>query len=107
MSDLGHSPVSATVETVKSFEVPTPTGEGAIVDDGGSTSGGSASGPSYAELMNGTVGADFFGKTTKEHWKVEGRDEEGVNLPNVEWTHLKDGTTMKSYRCRHGGTWRG
>ena len=50
-------------------------------------------GPSYGELMNGTLGASFFGEKTREQWRSEGKDAEGVPTPDTDadfpvgWDH--------------------
>ena len=52
--------------------------------------------PSYAELMNGTLAADFFGPRKKDEWASEGRDADGVRVParcddeEVEWEHHEE-----------------
>lgn len=49
--------------------------------------------PSYAELMNGTVGVGFFGPEQRCAWTAEGKDGQGVPKPAcgpvraVDWDH--------------------
>lgn len=49
--------------------------------------------PSYADLMNGTVGPAFFGPVRREKWADEGRDAQGEKVPSnvdaepVDWDH--------------------
>ena len=54
-----------------------------MVGDGPPTGVNQGEGPSYGELMNGTLGASFFGEKTREKWRSEGKDAEGVSVPDA------------------------
>ena len=67
-----------TTEAVAVNEMPVSTDKGTMDDDAVSLG---EDGPTYAELMNGTVGAQFFGDDVKQKWHNEGRDKDGVRVP--------------------------
>ena len=89
-----HKPGSVPTESDAINELTSSTEVGIAVGGvRGNVSTESRATPSYAELMNGTLDAGFFGPVTMRKWESEGRDGQGQPVPAcgnvkpVDWDH--------------------